>query len=249
MQKALLEELCSKSYEVMKNNKTALITGASQGFGQALAQSLAEKGWQLLINGRNAERLLQAQKQLSKRTEVVAISGDVRDEIHLLQLRDALSEHNWTVDLVVNNASALGVSPLAQLLEHPVDNLHQVYHTNIIAPLSLLQKVQSFLKPDVQIINLSSDAAAEAYAGWGAYGSSKAGLDHLSAILAQEQPKWKVYAFDPGDMRTQMHQAAFPGEDISDRPLPHEQAVPAVLQLVEEQPASGRFSAGEMLVH
>lgn len=231
----------------MKTNKTALITGASQGFGLALAQSLAEQGWQLLINGRNAERLLQAQKQLTELTEVVAISGDVRDEIHLLQLRDALSERSWKLDLVVNNASALGVSPLAQLLDHPVDNLHQVYHTNIIAPLSLLQKVRPFLAKDAQIINLSSDAAAEAYPGWGAYGSSKAALDHLSAILGKENPQWKVYAFDPGDMRTRMHQDAFPGEDISDRPLPTEQAVPAVLQLIADQPASGRYAASEIL--
>ena len=231
----------------MKNRKTALITGASQGFGLALAQVLAKKGWHLLINGRNAERLLQAQQQLTELTEVVAISGDVRDEIHLLQLRDALRERNWTLNLVVNNASALGVSPLAQLLDHPVDNLHQVYHTNIIAPLSLLQKVRPFLTENTQIINLSSDAAAEAYSGWGAYGSSKAALDHLSAILVAEQPQWKVYAFDPGDMRTQMHQAAFPGEDISDRPLPQEQAVPAALHLINEQPASGRYTANKIL--
>ncbi len=231
----------------MQANRTALITGASQGFGLALAQELAERGWQLLINGRNAERLLTAYNQLSNTTKVVAISGDVRDEIHLLQLRNALRDNNWQLDLVVNNASALGTSPLSNLLEHPVDNLHELYHTNIIAPLSLLQKVKAYFKPETKIINLSSDAAVEAYAGWGAYSSSKAALDHLSAILAQEQPELRVYAFDPGDMRTSMHQAAFPGEDISDRPLPKRTAIPAVLRLIEESLDSGRYAAGQLL--
>lgn len=231
----------------MNTNKTALITGASQGFGLALAKALAQRGWQLLINGRNAERLLQAQKQLANHTAVVAISGDVRDEIHLLQLRDALENKQWSLDLIVNNASALGTSPLSNLLEHPVDNLHELYHTNIIAPISLLQKVKAYCKPNAQIINLSSDAAVEAYEGWGAYGSSKAGLDHLSAILAKEVAHWTVYAFDPGDMRTSMHQAAFPGEDISDRPLPEAQAVPAALQLIEQAPPSGRYAASQLV--
>lgn len=226
----------------MDNNKTALITGASRGLGYALALALAKKGWQLLINGRNAETLLKAHDELAKHTKVVAISGDVRDEIHLLQLRNALRDQQWPLDLVVNNASALGVSPLASLLEHPVDNLHEVLHTNLIAPVSLLQKVQAYLTDQPTIINISSDAAVAAYPTWGAYGSSKAGLDHLSAILAQEQPHWKVYAFDPGDMRTQMHQSAFPGEDITDRPLPEEAALPALLRLLRAGAPSGRYT-------
>ena len=231
----------------MNTKKTALITGASQGFGLNLAEALAAEGWQLLINGRNAERLLQAQKSLAQHTKVIAISGDVRDEIHLLQLRDALLHQGWKLNLVVNNASALGTSPLSNLLEHPVDNLHELYHTNIIAPISLLQKVKSYLLPDAQVINLSSDTGVEAYAGWGAYGSSKAALDHLSAILAQEQPQLHIYALDPGDMRTSMHQAAFPGEDISDRPLPGQIAIPAVLQLIEKQLPSGRYIASDLV--
>lgn len=226
----------------MKNNKTALITGASRGLGYALALALAKNGWQLLINGRNAETLLKAHNELSKHTKVVAISGDVRDEIHLLQLRNALRDQQWQLNLVVNNASALGVSPLASLLEHPVDNLHEVLHTNLIAPVSLLQKVQAYLTDQPTIINISSDAAVAAYPTWGAYSSSKAGLDHLSAILAQEQPQWKVYAFDPGDMRTQMHQAAFPGEDIMDRPLPEETALPALIRLLKTDLPSGRYT-------
>jgi short-subunit dehydrogenase len=226
----------------MKNNKTALITGASRGLGYALALALAKNGWQLLINGRNAETLLKAYDELSIHTKVVAISGDVRDEIHLLQLRNALHDQQWQLDLLVNNASALGISPLAPILEHPVDNLHEVLHTNLIAPVSLLQKVQAFFTDQPTIINISSDAAVAAYPNWGAYSSSKAGLDHLSAILAQEQPQWKVYAFDPGDMRTQMHQAAFPGEDITDRPLPEEEALPALLKLLQSGVSSGRYT-------
>ncbi|MEL6971937.1 MAG: SDR family NAD(P)-dependent oxidoreductase [Bacteroidota bacterium] len=231
----------------MNTTKTALITGASQGFGLALAEALAAQGWQLIINGRHAERLLAAQKKLVARTEVVAISGDVRDEIHLLQLRDALINKQWALDLIVNNASALGTSPISHLLDHPVDNLHELYHTNIIAPISLLQKVRAYLRPDAQVINLSSDAAVEAYAGWGAYGSSKAALDHLSSVLAEEAPELRVYAFDPGDMRTSMHQEAFPGEDISDRPLPQEVALPAALRLIQERPASGRYAASALI--
>lgn len=226
----------------MDNNKTALITGASRGLGYALALALAKNGWQLLINGRNAETLLTARNELAKHTKVIAISGDVRDEIHLLQLRNALRDQKWQLDLVVNNASALGVSPLAPLLEHPVDNLHEVLHTNLIAPISLLQKVQAYLTDQPTVVNISSDAAVAAYPSWGAYGSSKAALDHLSAILAQEQTQWKVYAFDPGDMRTQMHQAAFPGEDITDRPLPEEVAIPALLRLLRSDAPSGRYT-------
>lgn len=227
----------------MTNQKTALITGASRGLGFVLAQALADKGWQLVINGRNAQRLLDAYNQLRQKTEVVAISGDVRDEIHLLQLEEALIQRDWQLDLVVNNASLLGVSPLVKLLDHPIDNLHQLFHTNIIAPISLLQKLQTRLKKGSTIINISSDAAQAAYETWGAYSGSKAAMDHMSRILAKENPNLFIYAFDPGDMRTDMHQAAFPGQDISDRPLPQDKALPALLNLLEKQPASGRYTA------
>lgn len=226
----------------MAHSKTALITGASRGLGLALAYALAEKGWQLLINGRRADQLLKARNELSKLTEVIAISGDVRDEIHLLQLQEALIQHDWSLDLVVNNASNLGASPLLPLMSHSVDALHRVFHTNIIAPLSLLQKIANQFSPHPVIVNISSDAASEAYPNWGAYGSSKAGLDHLTAILAAENPQWSVYSFDPGDMRTDMHQAAFVGEDISDRPLPDDAAVPAFCRLLNARPPSGRYT-------
>ncbi len=230
----------------MTVQKTALITGASRGLGLALAEILAQQGWQLLINGRNAERLLEVYNRLSKTTKVIAISGDVVDEIHLLQLKQALEQNQWSLNLVVNNASTLGVSPLLPLLEHPIENLHQILHTNMIAPVSLLQKVKSYLKTDAKVINISSDAGFENYETWGAYGSSKAGLDHITATLAKENENLFFYAFDPGDMRTDMYQAAFPDEDISDRPLPMEVAVPSLLRLINESFESGRYTADRM---
>lgn len=229
-------------------SQTALITGASKGFGLAIAEALAQRGWKLIINARNAEHLLKAQRNLEQYTEVVAISGDVRDEIHLLQFAEKLEQLNWTLDLVINNASTLGVAPQPMLLDYPIDAIHQIFHTNVIAPLSLLQKVETFLKPEAKILNISSDAAVNAYENWGGYGASKAALDHLSAIMGKENPQLTIYAFDPGDMRTEMHQAAFPGEDISDRPLPEEVAVPSALQLIQEPYESGRYEAGKIAV-
>jgi short-subunit dehydrogenase len=227
----------------MTKRKTALITGASKGLGYALAEQLAHNNWSLLINARNAHQLFEAKIHLEQFTEVMAISGDVRDEIHLLQLAEALQNNQWRLDLVVNNASALGVSPMPKLLDHPIDDLHVIFHTNMIAPVSLLQKVKPFLKPGATIINISSDAGAEVYENWGAYGGSKAGLDHITAILGKENPGYHFYSLDPGDMRTDMHQAAFPGEDISDRPLPTEKAVPALIHLIENNLPNGRYTA------
>lgn len=226
----------------MTNKKTALITGASKGLGFALAENLIHNGWNVLINARHAKELLEAKNHLAQFTDVIAVSGDVRDEIHLLQLAEALQSHHWRLDLVVNNASCLGISPMPRLLDHPIEDLHLIFHTNMIAPISLLQKVRPYLKKNATIINISSDAGAEAYETWGAYGGSKAALDHMTAILAKEYPAYKFYAFDPGDMRTDMHQAAFSGEDISDRPLPIEKAVPALMQLIENDFPTGRYT-------
>lgn len=231
----------------MTNNKTALVTGASKGLGYALAESLAHKGWNLLINARNAKKLLEAKNQLSQFTNVIAISGDVRDELHLLQLTEALHANQWQLNLVVNNASALGISPMPYLLDHSIDDLHIIIHTNMIAPISLLQKVKPFLADNATIINISSDAGAEAYENWGAYGGSKAGLDHMTTILGKENPQYRIYAFDPGDMRTDMHQAAFPGQDISDRLLPAEKAVPAINLLIENDFPNGRYTTSQLL--
>jgi NAD(P)-dependent dehydrogenase (short-subunit alcohol dehydrogenase family) len=172
---------------------------------------------------------------------VIAIPGDVTDPAH----RAALAEATASLDVLVNNASILGPSPQPHLLDYPLETLEQVYRTNVLAPLGVIQSLRGVLSPDARILNVTSDAGVEAYAGWGGYGSSKAALEQLSAILAQEQPEWKVYAVDPGDMRTQMQQDAFPGEDISDRPLP-EVSVPGLLELIEGDLPSGRYQAQDL---
>src|SRR5919206_2893540 len=223
------------------NSRTALITGASRGLGLALARALAARHWTLIIDARGADALEAARAELAAQTRVVALAGDVTDEAHRAALAQAAQDAGG-LDLVVNNASILGPSPQPLLLDYPLDALEDVYRTNVIAPLALLQAVRPALKAGARIINVTSDSAVEAYAGWGGYGSSKAALEQLSAILAAENEQWRVYWVDPGDMRTQMQQEAFPGEDISDRPLP-EESVPGFLALLEGDLPSGRYAA------
>ncbi|MCC6614936.1 MAG: SDR family NAD(P)-dependent oxidoreductase [Anaerolineae bacterium] len=220
---------------------TALITGASRGLGLALARALAERGWTLILDARGADALETARAELARQTQVVAIAGDVADAAHRAALAEA-AQAQGGLDAVVNNASILGPSPQPNLLDYPLDVLENVYRANVIAPLGVLQAVRGSLKPGARIINVSSDAGVEAYPGWGGYGSSKAALEHLSAILAEENPDLKVYWVDPGDMRTQMQQAAFPGEDISDRPLP-EESVPGFIELLTGERPQGRYQA------
>ena len=220
---------------------TALITGASRGLGLALARRLATEGWTLIIDARGAEALEAARAELAKLTRVVAIPGDVTDE----QLRRALAgaaHEAGGLDVLVNNASILGPSPQPELLDYPLDVLEEVYRTNTVAPLALVQAVAVDLKPGARILNVTSDAGVEPYPRWGGYGSSKAALEHLSAILAAENPSLRVYWVDPGDMQTQMHREAFPKEDISDRPLP-EASVPGLLELLSGNLPSGRYEA------
>lgn len=222
----------------------ALITGASRGFGLALATSLAELGWDLIVDGRNAATLNAATEPLGP--AVTAVPGDVADPAHRVELAAAAARAG-RLDLLVNNASTLGPSPLPALARYPVDALEEVFRTNTLAPLALTQALLPYLAPGGTIVNVTSDAAAEAYEGWGGYGASKAALDRISAVLGAEHPQIHVYAFDPGDMRTAMHQDAFPGEDISDRPEP-ETVVPSLLRLLEEAPPSGRYRASDLLV-
>jgi NAD(P)-dependent dehydrogenase (short-subunit alcohol dehydrogenase family) len=214
-----------------------LITGASRGLGLALARALAELGWQLILNARGVDALEKIRTELSQKTEVVALAGDVSDADHREALAQAATAFGG-LDAIVNNASILGPSPQPNLMNYPLNVLEQVFRVNVLAPLAIIQAMP--LKPNARIINISSDAGKEAYAGWGGYGSSKAALEHLSAILAAENPSWRVYRVDPGDMRTQMHQEAFPNEDISDRPLP-EESVPALIELLTDDFPSGRY--------
>ncbi len=221
--------------------RTALITGASRGLGLALARQLAQQRWNLIIDARGAKALENARAELSQWTTVTAIPGDVTDAVHRSSLADVVRMFGG-LNVLVNNASILGPSPQPNLLEYPLDILEQVYRTNVIAPLAMIQAVQHQLQSGACILNITSDAGVEAYPGWGGYGSSKAALEQLSHILASEQELLRIYWVDPGDMRTQMHQEAFPGEDISDRPLP-EESVPGLLALIAGTYPSGRYSA------
>ena len=212
---------------------TAIVTGASRGLGLALARALAERGWGLVIDARDRGPLDEVATELALTTDVVALAGDVADPRH----REALVAAAGEVDLLVNNASVLGPSPQPALAEYPLGTLEHVYRVNVFAPLALTQLANAHTT-----INITSDASVEAYEGWGGYGSAKAALDHLTAILAAEQPDRRFYAVDPGDMNTRLHQEAFPGEDISDRPPP-EDSVPGLLALIEGDLPSGRYRA------
>src|SRR5690348_3735437 len=228
------------------STRTALITGASRGLGLALARQLAQLHWNLIIDARGTEALETARAELAQWTTVTAIPGDVTDEAHRQALANSVREFGH-LDLLVNNASILGPSPQPYLYEYPLAVLEKVYQTNVIAPLGLVQAVRPFLQPGACIINITSDAGVEAYPGWGGYGSSKAALEQLSHILAAENETLRIYWVDPGDMRTQMHQEAFPGEDISDRPLP-EESVPGLLTLILGAHPSGRYAARALAV-
>jgi NAD(P)-dependent dehydrogenase (short-subunit alcohol dehydrogenase family) len=216
---------------------TAIITGASRGLGRALAQALAERGWRLVIDAREAGTLNEVATELALHTDVVALAGDVSDPEHRQALIAAAHDE---LDLLVNNASILGPSPQPHLADYPLDTLQQVYEVNVIAPVALIQLALQAHSP--RIVNVTSDASVEPYEGWAGYGSAKAALDHLSAILAVERHDLRVYAVDPGDMNTRLHQEAFPGEDISDRPAP-EASVPGLLHLIEGEHPSGRYQA------
>jgi NAD(P)-dependent dehydrogenase (short-subunit alcohol dehydrogenase family) len=223
---------------------TALITGGSAGLGRALATALATRGWTLVLDARGADRLAEVATELGRLTTVEAVAGSVADPAHRAELAAAVRWHG-PLDLLVHNASELGGSPQPALGDLDPHTLRTVLETNVVAPLALTRE----LLPDLvtargTVLAVSSDAAMEHYEGWGAYGASKAALDHLVGTFAAEQPSLRWYAVDPGDMRTAMHQAAFPGEDISDRPLP-ETVVPALLRLLDTAPPSGRYRASD----
>lgn len=228
----------------------ALVTGASKGLGRALARELAERGWSLVIDARHGEALAETEQAiipgLASDASLVAVAGDVADAEHRQALVEAALRLGG-LDLVVNNASTLGVTPLPGLVAYPVDDLARVLEVNVVAPLALVQEAVALLRRSARpaVLNITSDASVEAYEGWGGYGLSKAALDHMSAVIAVEEPTLLVWAVDPGDMRTQMHQDAFPGEDISDRPLP-EEVVADLVGLVEAGPPSGRYRLADL---
>ena len=227
------------------NSRTALVTGASRGLGRAVARALAARGWNLILTSREPDRLLPVRNELAQVTHVAALAGDINDPRHRGSLA-LLARGHAGLDALINNAGILGPSPQPNLLEYPLTMLTEVLATNLIAPLGLLQAVQRELKPGARVINVTSDAAATPYPGWGGYGASKAALEQLSAVLAVENPDLRVYWLDPGDLRTDMHQAAYPGEDISDRPLP-ESLTPAFIALLEGNYTSGRYTARSLM--
>jgi NAD(P)-dependent dehydrogenase (short-subunit alcohol dehydrogenase family) len=221
---------------------TAIVTGAGQGFGLALTAALANRGSTVIACARDADRLRAATAGLPG---VRALPGDVTDPEFRAELARAAGGR---LDLLVHNAGELGPSPLPTLQNYPLVALRGVLETTVLAPLALTQLALPLLRGSATgtVITLSSDAAVEAYPGWGGYGAAKAALDQLAAVLATEEPTMRVYAFDPGDMRTEMHQDAFPGEDISDRPLPTA-VVPGIVALINGDHPSGRVRAAEFV--
>jgi NAD(P)-dependent dehydrogenase (short-subunit alcohol dehydrogenase family) len=230
-----------------QQTRVAIVTGASRGLGRATALSLARAGWVVIIDARDGTRLDAVAAEIAETgDEPVAVPGDITSPEHRASLVEA-ARRVGRLDLLVNNASALGPSPQPTLDGYPLDTLRMVYETNVFAPLAMTQEALPLLRESSGvIINVSSDAAVGSYEGWGGYGSSKAALDQLSNVLAAEEPTLRIYAFDPGDMNTQMHQEAFPGEDISDRPDPEER-VPALMELIGTRPGSGRYDAEQFL--
>ena len=217
-----------------------IVTGASRGLGLALVRALVKRQWRLVVDARGADAL---ERAVSGLEDVAAIAGDVADPEHRHALVEAAGDR---IDLLVNNAGVLGPSPQPQLASYPLAELARVYDVNVFAPLALVQEALPRLASGAAILDITSDAAVEAYEGWGGYGSSKAALEHLTAILAAEEPQLRVYSVDPGDMRTQTYQEAFPGQDISDLPMP-EESVPGLLALIEGSLPSGRYRARELV--
>jgi NAD(P)-dependent dehydrogenase (short-subunit alcohol dehydrogenase family) len=222
---------------------SAIVTGASRGLGLALASELARRGRRLVIDARGEDELEIARARLDALSEVVALPGDIATEAHRRALVAAAGPE---IELLVNNAGGLGPSPLPPLERYPLAELEELYHVNVLAPLRLFQLARPLLTERAVIINVTSDAAVEAYEGWGGYGSSKAALEQLTRVVGAEHPTLRVYAVDPGDMRTRMHQDAFPGEDISDRPPP-DASVPGLIALIEGELPSGRYRASELV--
>jgi len=238
----------------MKNSPVAVITGASRGLGYALALAFGAAGYRLVIDGRDATALRDAAASLTDSIQpgaapadlVAALPGDIADPAHRAALHAAAASLGGP-SLLVNNAGTLGASPLPALADYPAPALRDALEVNVVAPIALTQ----LLLPDLRraggaVLCVTSDAAVEAYAGWGGYGAAKAALEQACNVLAAEEAAVRVWWVDPGDLRTRMHQDAFPGQDISDRPLP-ESVTPAFVRLVAERMPSGRYRAAELM--
>jgi NAD(P)-dependent dehydrogenase (short-subunit alcohol dehydrogenase family) len=240
------ESIAQEGVEAMS---VAIVTGASRGLGEAVAIGLAEGGWSLVIDARDGTALQAAAARLpmAEGTTLCVLPGDIADEAHRRELVGAAAALGG-LDLLVNNAGTLGASPLPMVGDYPLDELRVALEVNVVAPLGLIQTALPLLlaSPQPRLINITSDAAVEPYEGWSGYGAGKAALEHIGATLAAEQPSLTVWSVDPGDLRTVMHQAAFPGEDISDRPEPSS-VVPAILSLVNGIRPSGRYRAAELV--
>lgn len=224
---------------------TALVTGASRGLGHALTAELVRRGWHVVVDARDADRLTQSVAELPDPGAVTALAGDVVDDAHRLMLAEVVRRLGG-LDLLVSNASVLGPSPLPHLADHPLPELLEVFEVNALAPIALLQLVLPSLRSrGGRVVHITSDAAVEAYEGWGAYGAAKAALDHATRVLAIENPDLRMWSFDPGDMDTELHRLAEPGEDLSHLPSPAS-VVPSLLRLVEDELPSGRYTAAQL---
>jgi NAD(P)-dependent dehydrogenase (short-subunit alcohol dehydrogenase family) len=234
------------SVKTMTNTKNALITGASRGLGLALARGLAADGWSLVIDARDADALRAAAATLPAQAAVVALPGDITDPAHRQAIARAAADLGGP-DLLVNNAGTLGASPLPSVADYPIGELRDAFEVNVLAPIALTQLLLPVLRRrGGAVLSITSDAAVEPYAGWGGYGAAKAALEQASNVLAAEENLVRVWWVDPGDLRTQMHQQAYPGEDISDRPAP-EAVVGAFIRLVGERLPSGRYRAADLM--
>ncbi len=234
------------------NGKNAVITGASRGLGLALARGLVAEGWSLVIDARDGQALDAAAASIRDAAgtadiTVTALPGDITDPAHRAALNDYVMANLGGPDLLVNNAGTLGTSPLPALSDYPIAELRAAFEVNVLAPVALTQLMLPALRRrGGAVLSVTSDAAVEAYAGWGGYGAAKAALEQASNVLAAEENVVRVWWADPGDIRTRMHQAAFPGEDITDRPLP-ESVVPAFIKLISERLPSGRYRATDLM--
>jgi NAD(P)-dependent dehydrogenase (short-subunit alcohol dehydrogenase family) len=223
--------------------RNAIITGGSAGLGRALVRLLVQQGWHVTVDGRRSELLADLRAELGE-ANLVTVAGDIADAEHRLELVRRAAAYG-PIAVIVNNASELGGSPLPPLRDLDPDTLERLWRVNVGGPLGLVQVAWPELADQAVIINISSDAAADHYESWGGYGGTKAALDHQTLTWAAEQPQHRWYAIDPGDMRTAMNQAAFPGEDISDRPEP-ESVAPLIAALIDSWLPSGRYRAAEL---